>query len=56
MKKFALALAVLVMLMSATSSVFAAVNPVTPSTNEINKTNGWAHVDLVSHGFRQCDT
>lgn len=26
----------------------AVVNAVTPSTNDINRTNGWAHVDLVS--------
>ena len=25
----------------------AAVNAVTPSTNDINRTNGWAHVDVV---------
>jgi hypothetical protein len=28
-----------------------AVNPVTPSTNDINRTNGWAHVDQVSTGI-----
>jgi hypothetical protein len=26
---------------------FATVNTVTPSTNDINRTNGWAHVDVV---------
>jgi hypothetical protein len=26
----------------------AAVNAVTPSTNDINRVNGWAHVDVVS--------
>lgn len=51
MKKIALVIAVLVMLMLATSSAFAEQNEVTPSTNEINKTNGWAHVDLVSTGL-----
>ena len=25
----------------------AAVNSVTPSTNDINRTNGWAHVDVL---------
>ena len=28
----------------------AAVNAVTPSTNDINRTNGWAHVDQLSQG------
>lgn len=28
--------------------VYAAVNPVTPSTNDINRANGWAHVDKIS--------
>jgi hypothetical protein len=28
----------------------AAVNPVTPSTNDINRANGWAHVDQLSQG------
>lgn len=30
---------------------FAAVNAVTPSTNDINRTNGWAHVDQLSQGI-----
>ena len=29
----------------------AAVNAVTPSTNEINRTNGWAHVDQLAQGI-----
>ena len=28
--------------------VYATVNAVTPSTNDINRTNGWAHVDQTS--------
>lgn len=30
------------------SNVSAAVNSVTPSTNDINRTNGWAHVDQLT--------
>lgn len=30
------------------STAYAAVNSVTPSTNDINRSNGWAHVDQVS--------
>ena len=33
----------------------AAVNAVTPSTNDINRTNGWAHVDQLSHGVGTTD-
>src|SRR5699024_102807 len=29
----------------------AEVNAVTPSTNDINRTNGWAHVDQVAVGI-----
>ena len=29
-------------------TALGAVNAVTPSTNDINRTNGWAHVDQVS--------
>ena len=31
--------------------VGAEVNAVTPSTNDINRTNGWAHVDQLSQGI-----
>jgi hypothetical protein len=31
--------------------VTAEVNAVTPSTNDINRTNGWAHVDQLSVGI-----
>lgn len=33
-----------------TGSVFAEINAVTPSTNDINRTNGWAHVDQTNVG------
>ncbi|HSP97153.1 MAG TPA: hypothetical protein VL049_07905 [Candidatus Dormibacteraeota bacterium] len=33
----------------------ADVNAVTPSTNEINRTNGWAHVDQLSKGIGTTD-
>lgn len=33
----------------------AAVNAVTPSTNDINRTNGWAHVDQLSQGIGTTD-
>jgi len=36
-------------------NVSAVVNPVTPSTNDINRTNGWAHVDQVSKGVSTTD-
>jgi hypothetical protein len=32
------------------SAAFAAQNAVTPSTNDINRTNSWAHVDQLSMG------
>jgi hypothetical protein len=34
----------------ATASAFAAVNAITPSTNDINRTNGWAYVDQLAVG------
>lgn len=40
----------MLMLVSISSAVSAEVNSVTPSTNEINKTNGWAHVDVLNTG------
>jgi hypothetical protein len=33
----------------------ADVNAVTPSTNDINRTNGWAHVDQLSQGVGTTD-
>ncbi len=35
--------------------VYAAVNVVTPSTNDINRTNSWAHVDQLSQGIGTMD-
>ena len=40
-----------VFMIASTNVAFAAVNAVTPSTNDINRTNGWAHVDQVSSGI-----
>ena len=50
MKKISIFIVVIMLLVSITSAVSADVTTVTPSTNEINKTNGWAHVDVVSTG------
>ena len=50
MKKISVFMIALLMMVVITSAVSAAVNAVTPSTNAINKTNGWAHVDEVSKG------
>lgn len=36
-------------------TVSAVVNSVTPSTNDINRTNGWAHVDQLSKGVGTTD-
>lgn len=33
----------------------AVITPVTPSTNDINRTNGWAHVDQLSQGVGTTD-
>lgn len=40
-----------VLLLLQVSFVSAEINSVTPSTNDINRTNGWAHVDQVSKGI-----
>jgi hypothetical protein len=34
---------------------FADVNPITPSTNDINRTNGWAHVDQLTQSVGSTD-
>lgn len=39
-----------IMLLGVFRPTSAAVNSVTPSTNEINRTNSWAHVDQLSKG------
>ena len=51
-KKLIFLTMVLAITLGAMSAAFAAVNTVTPSTNDINRTNGWAHVDQVSDGSR----
>jgi hypothetical protein len=48
MKKTFVALTGLLMMFGFTGLVSAAVNPVTPSTNDINRTNEWAHVNQLS--------
>lgn len=40
----------MLLLVSITSAVSAEVNAITPSTNVINQTKGWAHVDVVATG------
>jgi hypothetical protein len=48
MKKIISTLFSLVFVFGFTDVAKAAVNAVTPSTNDINKTNGWAHVEKTS--------
>ena len=36
------------MVMVMAGAALAVVNPVTPSTNDINRTNGWAHVNATA--------
>lgn len=48
MKKTILALMSLVFVFGLAGVVSADVNPVTPSTNDINRTNEWAHVNQLS--------
>ena len=33
----------------------ADINAVTPSTNDVNRANGWAHVDQVYRGLKTTD-
>lgn len=47
MKKILLGLMSLVLLLGLATVVSAEVNTVTPSTNDNNKTNGWAHVNVT---------
>lgn len=54
MKQYAILFGVIA-LMAVAIPVMAVVDPVTPSTNEINKTNGWAHVDQVSQDIGTTD-
>jgi len=51
MKKFLIGFIVFTLILFIFPAVVSAdVNAVTPSTNDINRTNGWAHVDEVSVG------
>lgn len=45
MKKLLTTFFAFVLFLFGAQSVMAAVTPVTPSTNDINRTNGWAHVN-----------
>ncbi len=51
MKKTILGLLSLILVFGVAGVVGADVNPITPSTNDINRTNGWAHVDQLSMGI-----
>lgn len=55
MKKIFSSLISILMLLGLTGISNAAVNSVTPSTNDINRTNGWAHVDQLSEGIGTTD-
>jgi hypothetical protein len=55
MKKTILSLIVVSMLVVSLGFVLAEVNSVTPSTNEINKANGWAHVNQISQSVGETD-
>lgn len=49
MKKLLISLLVGIIALGVSAGVvLAAVNAVTPSTNDINRTNGWAHVDQLT--------
>ena len=48
MKKTILGIASLALIIGLAGIVSADVNPVTPSTNDINKVNEWAYVDEIS--------
>jgi hypothetical protein len=54
-KYFALILAGVLALGFSSGSIFAEINAVTPSTNDINRTNGWAHVNQLSMGVGTTD-
>ncbi len=55
MKKTILVLASLVLVLGVVGVVNAEINAVTPSTNDINRTNGWAHVNQLSVGVGTTD-
>ncbi|MFH1582432.1 MAG: hypothetical protein ABIA08_01600 [bacterium] len=55
MKKTILGIVSLALVIGLAGIVSADVNAVTPSTNDINRTNGWAHVDQLSKGVGTTD-
>lgn len=55
MKKYLLGLMSLVFMFGLASIISAEVNAVTPSTNDINRTKGWAHVNQISQGVGTTD-
>ncbi len=55
MKKIILGIACLALVLGVAGIASADVNAVTPSTNDINRTNGWAHVDQLSAGVGTTD-
>ena len=55
MKKTILGIASLALVFGLAIVASADVNAVTPSTNDTNRTNGWAHVDQLSAGIGTTD-
>ncbi len=55
MKKIIYSLITFVLMFGFVGVVNADVNAVTPSTNDINRTNGWAHVDQLSKSVGSTD-
>jgi len=55
MKKLTYGLVSLVLAFGLVGVVNAGVNPVTPSTNDANRTNGWAHVNQLSANVGSTD-
>jgi hypothetical protein len=55
MKKLISILGGLILTFALVGTVSAVVNAVTPSTNDINRTNGWAYVDQISQGVGTTD-
>ena len=55
MKKIMFGLLTIVLLFGLVMVAYAEVNAVTPSTNDINRTLGWAHVDQISQGIGETD-
>ena len=55
MKKLSVLLFVLLSLLMTVAMVAAEVNSVTPSTNDINRTNGWAHFNVLDTRIGEAD-